>query len=54
MAIFIAFKIDNKISYSLKDIEMAQGNMKINFFKKYKFCNFFCFLDTKFAFFEIM
>ena len=29
MAIFIAFKIYIKISYSSKDIKMAQGNIKI-------------------------
>ena len=29
MAIFIAFKIDIKILDSSKDIEMAQGNIKI-------------------------
>ena len=52
MDIFIAFRISIKISHSSKDKKMAQGNMKISFFKKYRFCYFFSFLVTKFAFFE--
>ena len=50
MDIFIAFRISIKISHSSKDKKMAQGNMKISFFKKYRFCYFFSFLVTKFAF----
>ena len=40
MAIFVAFKfkIDITISYSSKDKEMMAGNIKIYFFKNYKFC----------------
>ena len=40
MAIFVAFKfkIDITISYSSKDKEMMTGNIKIYFFKNYKFC----------------
>ena len=39
MAIFIAFKIDIKSSYSSKDIEMKLGTIKVCFFKKCKFYN---------------
>ena len=38
MAIFVALKIDIKISYSSKDKEMMTGNIKICFSKNYKFC----------------
>ena len=37
--IFIAFKIDIRISYSSKNIEMTYGTVKLCFFKKCKFYN---------------